>query len=211
MIRRFFSFIFGHIWSLFINGLLTLLPITITLGLFSFTFRLIKGWLAPLRDFQDQVPYLKDIPHAEIILAFAVIFIAGVVLKSFIIRSVVEVFEMLVEQVPLVRPVYTGIKQLVTAFSPKDTMTFKQVVLVEFPRNGLYSIGFQTTQMAKELAPDPEHVFYNIFIPTTPNPTTGYFVVVKKQDFKPIDLTTQEAMALIISGGIVQPKRYPHK
>ena len=211
MIRRFFSFITGHLWSLFINGLLTLLPITITIGFFSFSFKVIKSSLAPLQEFQNKIPYLNNIPHAEIIMALAIIFIAGIVLKSFIMRSVLNLFEKIVDKVPLVRPVYTGIKQLVIAFSPSDTVTFKQVVLVEFPRKGLYSIGFQTSQLPKELSPDPDHIFYNVFIPTSPNPTTGYFTIVKKEDFKPLNLTTQEAMTLIISAGIVQPKRYDHK
>lgn len=211
MIKRFFSSFFGYIWSLFISGFLTLLPITVTIGLFAFTFKLMKTWFAPLKQFQQKIPYLNHIPHAEIILAFAVIFFAGLVLKSFLIRSIIKMVEALLEQVPLVRPVYNGVKQLVSAFSPQDKESFKQVVLVEFPRAGLYSIGFQTTKMATELTPDSSETFYNVFVPTTPNPTTGYLVVVRKKDFKPLDLTTQEAMALIISGGIVQPIRYPHK
>lgn len=211
MIRTIFSKFFGFIWSLFINGLITLLPITITIAVFSFSFRLIKGWLAPLTQLQCKIPYLNCIPHAEIILAFLIIFAAGIILKSFIMQSLMNLFESILEYVPLVRPVYTGVKQLVNAFSPHDDLSFKQVVLVEFPRPGLYSIGFQTTELAPELSPDKEHHFYNVFIPTTPNPTTGYFAIVRTKDIKPIDLTTQEAMALIISGGIVQPERFKHK
>ena len=208
MIKKFFSSLIKYIWLLFINGLLTLLPIAITLSVFSFSFKMIKGWLAPLNTFLDKIPYLSDIPHAEIILAILIIFGAGIVLKSFIMRSILDLLEGIVEYVPLVRPVYTGINQLVHAFSPTDTATFKDVVLVEFPRKGMYSIGFKTTQMARDISPDKEHDFYNIFVPTTPNPTTGYFIVVRQEDFTAIDLTTQEAMALIISGGIVQPHRF---
>lgn len=211
MIRQFFNKLISTIWSFFLNGLLTLLPITITFGIFSFTFKLLKSWLAPLRTCHECVPYLKDIPHAEIFLAIGFIFFAGIVLKSFIIRSLINFVERIVEHVPLVHPVYTGVKQLVKAFSPDDALTFKQVVLVEFPRPGMFSIGFQTSELAKELSPDTQHIFYNVFIPTTPNPTTGYFIVVKKQDFRPVNLTTQEAMALIISGGIIQPERYERK
>lgn len=207
MIRKIIEKSINFIWSLFLNGLLTLLPITITLAIFNVTFKLLKNWLSPLIQLEEHIPYFNTLPHAEFLLALIIIFLAGVFLKSFVIRSLLELFEMILEYVPLVRPVYTGIKQLVSAFSPTD-MTFQQVVLVEFPRPGIYSIGFQTSQLAKELSPDPDQTFYSIFIPTTPNPTTGYFVVVKEQDFKPVGLTTQEAMALIISGGIVQPKRY---
>ena len=114
----------------------------------------------------------------------------------------------MLEQIPFVRPLYTGVKQLVSAFSPSDTLTFQQVVLIEFPQKGMFSVGFQTSEIAPEIAPDKQDTYYNVFIPTTPNPTTGFFVMAKRKDFKPVNLTTQEAMALIMSGGIVQPKRY---
>lgn len=198
--------LFDYIGSLFINGLLTLLPILITVGIFTFTIKLIGGWLAPLR--QLNLPYLKSIPHGEVILALGIIFIAGIVLKSFVVRSVVELFEIILSSVPIIHPVYTGVKQLVHAFSPNDNHTFKQVVLVEFPRKGSYSIGFLTSELAPQLSPTKDETFYNIFVPTTPNPTTGYFVVFPRGNFTPVDLTTQEAMALIISGGIIQPDRF---
>lgn len=206
MIVRIVKKIIDTITSVFINGLLTLLPITITIGIFSFSFSLIKSWLTPLQKLQ--VPYLQSIPHGEIILLLGIIFFAGLVLKSFVLRSILELFEIIVSSVPIIRPVYNGVKQLVHAFSPGDTDTFKQVVLVEFPRKGVYSIGFLTSELAKELAPNKDEVFYNIFVPTTPNPTTGYFVIFPKGNFTPVDLTTEEAMALIISGGIIQPNRF---
>lgn len=193
-------------WGLFLNGLITLLPITITVWVFSFSFSLIKGWLSPLKYLH--VPFLSSIPQAEILLAFVIIFISGVLFKSIVIRSLLEVFEYILQRVPLVRPVYLGVKHLVQAFSPSDTNTFQRVVLVEFPRKGIYSIGFQTSELAPELAPTQENSFYSIFIPTTPNPTTGYFIIVHKEEVRALHLTTQEAMALIISGGIVQPHRF---
>jgi len=168
-----------------------------------------KGWLAPLQRISG--PIFSYIPHAEIILALAIIFISGVLFKSLIARSFVDIFEYFVKRMPLVRTVYTGVKQLVHAFSPSDHNSFQQIVLVEFPRTGIYSIGFLTSQVAQEIKPDNNHDYFNIFIPTTPNPTTGYFVMVKREDYKIIDITTQEAMALIISGGIVQPNRFTIK
>ena len=196
---------YNLITSFFINGLLTILPIAITLSLFSFMFKLFKSWLAPLQ--QLDIPYLNVIPHGEIILVILLVFSAGIILKSFIIQSVVDLFEMLLSNIPIIYPVYTGIKQLVHAFSPSDKETFKQVVLVEFPLKGTYSLGFLTSELKKELSPNKKEPFYNIFVPRTPNPTTGYFVVMPKENFTSVDLTTEEAMALIISGGIIQPDR----
>lgn len=195
------------IWSLFMNGLLTLLPIAITVGVVSFFLGLLKKFFAPLRAFKNAIPYLGKIPHAEFIIGIGLIFAAGIFLRSFVIRYVFGMLESIVSHVPLVRLVYRSVKQLVSAFSPDDTHSFRQVVLVEFPRPGIYSIGFQTTKLSPDIAPDKDRQYYNVFLPTTPNPTTGYFLIVREGDFRVVDLTTQEAMALIISGGIVQPDR----
>ena len=116
-------------------------------------------------------------------------------------------FEEILFKVPLVRPIYSGIKQLIHAFSIQDKITFKKVVLVEFPRTGIYSLGFLTSELPVSIAPTTETKFYNVFIPTTPNPTSGYFIILSEKDFKEVDLTRQEAMAMIISGGIIQPER----
>ena len=205
MIRSVITKIVDYLGTLFLNGLLTLLPLMITFGFFSFSFRLLKNWLTPLQKLK--IPYITAIPHSEIFLVIFAIFIAGFILKSFVFRSVLELFEKMIANLPVVRPIFTGIKQLVHAFSPSDTITFKKVVFVEFPRKGMYSIGFLTGEMPGQYAPQKDIVFYNIFIPTTPNPTTGYFLMVQKDDFIIADLTTQEAMALIISGGIIQPNR----
>ncbi len=202
----FFETIYNLIKSFFINGLLTLLPIVITLSFFSFTFRIIKAWLAPLQKLD--IPYINLIPHGEIILVVVAIFTAGIVLRSFIVQSVVSLFELVLSNVPIIYPVYNGVKQLLHAFSPSGKETFKQVVLVEFPLKGTYCLGFLTSELKTELSPNKKEPFYNIFVPTTPNPTTGYFVIVPAQNFTPVDLTTEEAMALIISGGIIQPDRF---
>ncbi len=194
--------------SLFINGFLTLLPLVITFTVFSFFFKLIKEWLTPLQELQAHIPYINKIPHAEIGLAIVLVILMGVIFKSIVARSGVELFELIVEKVPVVRPVYQGIKQLIRAFTPDDALAFKQVVLIEFPRQGMYSMGFCTGQLSQKLSPDTSVAFYTIFIPTTPNPTSGFFVIAKEGDFKPTSLTTQEAMSFIISGGIVQPADY---
>ncbi len=194
------------ITHLFLTGLFTLMPIVITITFFSGSFKLIKSWLEPLQAIK--IPYLMLIPHSEIILCIGVILLAGLFLKSLVLRSFMELGEAIVAQVPIVRTIYTGIKQLTSAFSPTDKVSFKKVVLVKFPQQETYSIGFLTSEFPQELSPENGSTFYNIFVPTTPNPTSGFFLIVKKEDFTPIDLTTQEAMAMIISGGIILPKKY---
>ena len=131
----------------------------------------------------------------------------GVVIRALFLKRFVLQFEEILFKVPLVRPIYSGIKQLIHAFSIQDKITFKKVILVEFPRPGLYSLGFLTSELPSSIAPTPNEKFYNIFIPTTPNPTSGFFVILSEKEFKEVDLTRQEAMAMIISGGIIQPER----
>ena len=206
MIRKQCKKMIEYLTHLFLTGLFTLLPITITIGIFSFSFKLITGWLEPLTIIK--IPYLDIIPHSEILIFIGAILFAGLVLKSLVLKSCIEIGEQLLSQVPIVRTIYTGVKQLISAFSPNNNETFKKVVLVRFPQKETYSIGFLTSELPKELTPDPTTKLYNIFIPTTPNPTTGFFLIVKREDFTPINLTTQEAMALIISGGIILPKQF---
>jgi uncharacterized membrane protein len=191
--------------TLFLSGLFALLPITLTITLLHFSFTLLKKWLDPLIPFMPS--WLQSIPHAEFILAILFIFIFGAILRSFFINSVIEYFESIITSIPLIKPIYANMKQLVRAFS-MDKNAFKKVVLVEFPRKGSYSIGFLTGQLPNSLAPEITTPVYNIFIPTTPNPTSGFYLIVAESEFITINLSSQEAMALIMSGGIIIPDRF---
>lgn len=192
--------------KLFINGLIFLLPITITFALFNFFFNLIKSWLVPLRNLE--IPFLEIIPHYEILLIIGFIFLVGALLKFFILLPLIQFIEDIFSRIPLIRTVYSGVKQLINAFTSHDELSFKKIVIVEFPLKGIYSIGFLTSQVPHQISPKTDIRFVNIYIPTTPNPTTGYFVMVPEGQYIETDLTRQEATALIISGGILQPERY---
>ncbi len=204
-IRKIISKFGRYLWTLFLSGLITILPLTLTAMFFSASLKLLKGWLEPI--YTMMPPTLQAIPYAEIILVIIGIFLIGTILNLFLIRSLILSVESLLYKLPLIRPVYSGIRQLVRAFSFQDKISFKQVVMVEFPRKGIYSIGFLTSAVPDELHKDPQQL-YNVFMPTTPNPTSGYFIMVPESEIVKIDLTRQEAMALIISGGIIQPERF---
>lgn len=199
-------------WTIFLNGLFTLLPLTLTIALFRFTFKLLKSWLQPVERLIERT-FLIDIPHSEILIVLLFIFLVGLILHFFFLKQLIHAVEELIFRIPLVRPVYSGIKQLVAAFNLKedDKLTIKRVVLVEFPRTGIYSVGFLTGELPTELAPNKEHKYFNVFIPTTPNPTTGFYIVVPENELIEVDLTRQEGMSLIISGGIILPDRFSPK
>jgi len=198
----FLSFV-DAICSLFLTGLFSILPITLTIAVFTITFRVIVSWLEPLKRFG--LPFLGKIPYSEVILAIAIIFIAGTLYNMFLLRPIIHAIENLFSRIPLIRPVYTGIKKLVEAFSFQDKVSFTKVVRIEFPRPGIYSIGFLANQVDETVAPDAKHKYFTIFIPTTPNPTSGFLIIVPEHEFTVIDISRQAAMAMIISGGIIQP------
>jgi uncharacterized membrane protein len=201
--KNIFLSLIDSISSLFLTGLFSLLPITLTVAVFTLTLRVLQSWLEPLKQFG--LPFLGTVPYSEVILAIAIIFIAGTLYNMFILRPIIHGIEKLFFRIPLIRPVYSGIKKLVEAFSFQDKVSFTKVVRVEFPRPGIYSIGFLANQVDERIAPDINQKYFSIFIPTTPNPTSGFLIIVPENQISIVDISRQEAMAMIISGGIIQP------
>jgi uncharacterized membrane protein len=198
-----FKHIIDTLCSLFLTGLFGILPITLTIAVFTLTLRVLQSWLEPLKRFG--LPFIGTVPYSELFLAIAIIFIAGTLYNMFILRPLIHAVENLFFKIPLIRPVYSGIKKLVDAFSFQDKVSFSKVVMVEFPRTGIYSIGFLANELDEKISPDTSKKYYSIFIPTTPNPTSGFLVLLPEDQITIINITRQEAMAMIISGGIIQP------
>ena len=190
--------------SLFLSGLLMLLPIALTVVIFRFLIKLMHGWLAPLCQLEPVC--LRTIPGFEFIIALVIIIAIGLISRLLIFKAFMRTGEKLIGKIPFVRPVYHGLKQIVYAITHQDSKSFQQIVWVECPRPQCYSIGFMTGPMDPSRAPGLDKEYFNVFIPNVPNPTTGHFIVVSKEDIKPSALSRQEAIAIIMSGGIVQPK-----
>jgi uncharacterized membrane protein len=207
--KSFFSRFLYWLWSIFLKGLFTILPLTLTIALFNVSFKMIYSWLEPIRNIEPA--FLQKIPYAEVILVIAFLLILGILLNVLILLPIIHYFEDLILKIPLVKQVYSSLKQLINVYSTQDKSAIKQIALLEFPRPGMWSIGFVTSELPAELAPNNEEQFFNIFIPTTPNPTSGFLVILPAKDVKAIDLTRQEAMALIVSGGAIQPEKFSKK
>lgn len=193
-----------YTWSLFLNGLLILLPISLTIILIRFLLCMVVGWLSPLTTVLDQTMF-EHVPYGEVLLAVIFVMLVGLLMKSFVLQSLIDVLEHCIARVPLVRPVYHGLKQLVYAFAGQDQSSFKTAVLVEFPRKGAYSIGFLTGELFSPVKPEHLNELCTVFIPTTPNPTGGFLIAVPRSDITILDISRQDAIALILSGGIIQP------
>lgn len=200
-----FHLVFDPLRSLFLSGLLMLLPITITIVVFKFLIKITRGWLSPLCRLEPMC--LKTIPGFELLLAVLIIIAIGFISRLLIFKSLVRAGERLIGRIPFVRPVYHGVKQIVYALTHQDSKSFQQMVWVEFPRKNCFSIGFLTGPLDPQFAPDAVKRYFNVFVPNVPNLTAGHYIVVTEEDFKPANLTRQEAISIIISGGIVQPNK----
>jgi uncharacterized membrane protein len=193
----------AYIKHIFITGLIFLLPVTITFVLLRFFFALIKGWLVPIRNID--FPFIENVPHHEIVILLMFVFVIGILIKMLILNPIIHIMERFFSKIPLVKTIYHATKQLVHAFTAHDEASFKKVVIIEFPRQGMYSIGFLTKEVPSEIS---DLKLYGIYVPHTPNPATGSFVMLPASQFTQTDLTRQEATALVISGGILQPNRF---
>ena len=133
------------------------------------------------------------------------IFAAGFLTTSYLGGKFFRFAEALVERIPLVRGIYQAIKQIVQTMVSKEGQSFKRVVLVEFPRPGLYTVAFVTGVASGELKDKTGGHCINLFVPTTPNPTSGYYVMVPEDDVTDLEMSVEEAFKLIISGGMIAP------
>lgn len=206
MFKEKFIILLHQIRSIFLNGLFTILPFTLTIALFTFIYRIINNWLQPIINLEPV--YLQTIPGSHIIIVLLVIFMVGLFIKLFFLESLIHLLEAIFAKIPLLKQVYGGTKQLVQAFNIQDEIAFKKIVMVPFPTNASYSIGFLTSELPPQVINFSNERFFNIFIPTTPNPTSGFLIQVAEKDIIVVNLTRQEAMSLIISGGLIQPERF---
>lgn len=197
----------SYIHRYFISGLLVWLPIWVTLLVIKFLVDIMSNTLSllPVR-YQPDALLGFHVPGIGVLITLLVIFFTGVVVANFVGRWLFNLWDALVSRIPLVRTVYLSVQQLLqTLFQPGGT-SFRKVLLVEYPRAGLWSLAFQTgdatPQVSKSINGDE---MVSIFIPTTPNPTSGFLMMVAKKDVVEMDMSVDQALKFVISLGVVQP------
>jgi uncharacterized membrane protein len=190
----------------FIAGLLTVVPLSITVYVISSLlkyadriFNVIPSQYHP-REF---LPF--PFPGLGAILVLTAIFITGLLVRNYVGRHIVEFGERIVYQIPLVRPIYMAIKQLLVAIFSQSYDGFKKVVLIEYPRRGIYALGFLTGVASGEVQELTRERVLNVFLPTTPNPTSGFYLLIPEKDLVFLEMSVEDAFKLIISGGLVTP------
>ncbi len=144
-----------------------------------------------------------DIPGLGLIISFVLLFLLGVIASNFIGNSIIKAGERLLERVPVVSPVYSSLKQIVTTVAQQKDRAFRDVCLLEYPRPGLWAIGFVTADLSGAPAKELPEGYVCVFVPTTPNPTSGFLLFSKEEDIKILDMTPEEGAKMIISGGMV--------
>ncbi len=185
----------------FITGLLVLLPLALT-------FWILKALLQSMEHLiGDPIQQYLDIyiPGMGIILLVCLILLVGIFAKNLIGRKLGHLGERILHKIPLVRNIYTSFKQLVNTIFMQGTDNFRGVVLVEFPRKEVFSLGFITGTAFGEVQRLTREKVVNVFIPTTPNPTSGFFVLVPEKQITYLKMTVEEGLKMIISGGMVTP------
>jgi uncharacterized membrane protein len=187
-------------------GILVLAPIAITTWVFFVLVGLADGMIRVLPAAARPETYLGfPIPGLGIVLTLVLVAITGLTMRYYAGQKVVEWYESVLARVPLLSGVYQGFKQLVNTLFSQRGQHFRQVVLVEYPRKGIYCFAFVTNEDTFLKVEGNVDRLISVFLPTTPNPTSGFYLLVPAQDLLKVDITTEEAFKLIMSAGIVPP------
>ncbi|MBN2283274.1 MAG: DUF502 domain-containing protein [Deltaproteobacteria bacterium] len=192
----------------FLTGIAAIIPIAATIYIILFIIKFLNRIvdIVPARfQLKNLLPF--PIPGLDILIALILILVLGLIVKSYIGNKVVQIGERIVARIPLVSGIYGAVKKLVDALFSEKANSFKKVVLIEYPRKGLYSIAFVTGEAKGEVQQKTNQHCINLFVPTTPNPTSGFYIMVPEGDVVNLNMTVEEAFRLIISGGIIAPEK----
>ncbi len=203
-IRRFFFAMKpakSRIRRIFAAGLLVLLPVSLT---FFLVYKLVQ-WTDSLLRLALPLPEGWTKPGLGLIVLAALTFIVGLVATNLVGRKIVGFGERIMQSIPVISSIYSGAKTLLEAFTLPSSSAFRQVVLVEYPRRGMWVLGFVTKDVGDGESGIAGGKKLNVFIPTSPNPTSGMVVVIEQDDAIYLDLSVKEAIEFIVSGGVLYP------
>lgn len=193
--------------SYLITGLVVWLPILVTFLVVRFIVDLLGKSVALLPDaYQPQQLIGVNIPGVGVVFSLLLLLITGIIATNFLGQHFMRFSESLLDRIPLVRTVYSSTKQVINAILSTNSQAFRKAVLIEYPRKGIWTIAFQTNEsgfMPNQQAGEP---MISVFIPTTPNPTSGFLMMVAKSEAKELSMTIDEALKCVISLGVMQPK-----
>ncbi|WP_447973213.1 DUF502 domain-containing protein [Nitrospira sp. Kam-Ns4a] len=191
----------------FLTGLLVITPIWGTVLVLKTLFVAVDGILGDVLAKVVTPDYY--VPGLGILALVLLIFLTGLLAANIIGGQIVRLWEDWLHRVPVVRSIYATLKSMMDILSFKEREKYNRVVLIQFPKNGHYCFAFVTGVthgQVQEVSPDP---LVNVYVPTSPNPTSGYFLLVPEREVVPVDMSVEEAMKLIVSGGLYSPPAAP--
>jgi len=201
-----------RIRNVFITGLLITLPIALTWFILQFLLNNFDA-LSPvftniLIQLGAPIPEGYRIPFLGLVVTLLIVLIVGWLTTNFFGKKVFQISELLIEKIPFVRRIYKGSKQVVSSIAEADTSAFRKVVLIEFPRRGLLAIGFVTGESRGEVQELTRENMLNVFVPTMPNPTSGFLIFSPLEELTEVSMTIEEGIKYVVSGGIVTPPEF---
>jgi len=192
--------VFSSIRNNFIAGIVVLIPIGITLYLTLFIVKISSKILPKEINPNHYLPY--DIPGLEILISIILITFIGWISLSFLGKKLFDFFETILNKIPILRTIYSAVGQLTETFT-KSKDSKKSVVLIEYPRKGTWAVGFATKENKGEIKNKVGEELINVFVPTTPNPTSGFLLMFPKKDVIFLDINFEQASKFIVSAGSV--------
>ena len=187
--------------KIFVTGILTILPLAITIYIFYFVYifldDLVGGLIKSLFNYR--------LPGIGFVASILLVLIIGLVSSNIIGSRLVKFTDSIFQKIPFSRGIYTSARQIIDAFTLQGKNAFQRVVLLEYPRKGLYTLGFVTGSSKGEIQEKTADETLNIFIPTTPNPTSGMLILAPKHEVIELNMSVENGLKVIISGGLVSP------
>jgi uncharacterized membrane protein len=196
--------IISKLRNYFITGVLVLIPIGVTVYLTLFFIKIFSKILPQEINPNHYLPY--SIPGLEIIISIIVITVIGWLSLSFLGKKLVKLVNDIFRKIPFLRTVYSAIGQMTQSFAQSRKSKKKSVVLVEYPRKGSWAVGFATQENTGEIASKTNKNLINVFVPTTPNPTSGFLLMFPKDEIIYLDMSFEDASKFIVSAGTSNPK-----
>lgn len=208
--RRWWRSLLGRLRNYLLTGIVVTAPISITLYIVWQIVDFFDEWAAAfIPERYNPNTYLPfSLPGLGFVLMLGLLVLVGRLTASYVGHSLMRMGDAILRQVPVVRSIYGTLKQIFETVLSSSSRSFREVVLVEYPRRGLWSIAFVTGSTGGEIGRRMEDELVNVFLPTTPNPTSGYLLFVPRRDVIHLDMSVEDAMKLVVSGGIVVPENF---
>lgn len=194
----------GRLKEYFLTGVLVLFPAVVTIWVLKSVLDFVDGFFAGVPAAYNPLSYVP-VPGVGIVITGVIVLFVGAFARNYLGRLTYHYGDAFMSNVPVLSSIYKAVKQMLETVVGNPSQNFRKVVLVEYPRKGVYTIAFLTGAARGEIQDITHKKMYNVFVPTTPNPTSGYMLILPDEDIIPLRMSVEDAFKIVISGGMVNP------